>query len=112
MLYRITHSTRYAYPSPVTQCFTEARLTPRAMPGQQVREHSLQVNPFPAFLQNRTDYFGNEVATFAVFEKHDRFSAIASSVVQVTPRDGEFLHSPAWEQVRDLLAQPLDADSI
>ena len=57
MLYRITHSTRYAYPSPVTQCFNEARLTPRALPGQQVREHSLEVNPFPAFLQNRTGLF-------------------------------------------------------
>ena len=46
MLYRITHSTRYAYPSPVTQCFNEARLTPRALPGQRVREHSLKSIPF------------------------------------------------------------------
>ena len=94
MLYRITHSTRYAYPSPVTQCFTEARLTPRALPGQRVREHSLQVNPFPAFLQDRKDYFGNDVSTFAVFEKHDRFAAIASSVVEVQPRGAEILSSP------------------
>jgi transglutaminase-like putative cysteine protease len=112
MLYRITHSTRYAYPSPVTQCFTEARLTPRALPGQRVREHSLEVNPPPAFRQNHIDYFGNDVSTFAVFEKHDRFGAIALSVVEVEPRDGEILSSPAWEQVRDLLAQPLDSDSI
>jgi len=112
MLYRITHSTRYAYPSPVTQCFNEAHLTPRALPGQRVREHSLQVNPLPAFLVNRIDYFGNDVSTFAVFEKHDRFAAVASSVVEVEPRDGRILSSPPWEQVRDLLAQPFDADSI
>ena len=104
MLYRITHSTRYTYPSPVTQCFTEARLTPRVFPGQSVREHSLQVNPYPAFLHNRQDYFGNEVSTFAVFERHDRFSAVASSVVDVEPASGEFASSPAWENVRDLLA--------
>ena len=92
----------------MTQCFTEARLTPRALPGQRVREHWLQVNPFPAFLQNRIDYFGNDVSTFAVFEKHDRFAAIASSVVEVEPQGGEILSSPAWEMVRDLLALPLD----
>jgi len=112
MLYRITHSTRYVYPSQVTQCFNEVHLTPRALPHQQVREHSLQVNPFPAFLHNRQDYFGNDVATFAVFEKHDRFAAIASSVVEVAPQSGELLSSPAWEEVRDLLALPLDANSI
>jgi len=112
MLYRITHSTHYTYPSPVTQCITEARLTPRAFPGQQVREHSLQINPFPAFLRERKDYFGNDVSTFAVFEKHDRFAAIASSVVEVLPPGGEILSSPAWEVVRDLLAIPLDVNSI
>jgi len=112
MLYRITHSTRYSYPSPVTQCFTEARLTPREFPGQLVREHSLQVTPYPAFLNERKDYFGNDVSTFAVFERHDRFSAIASSVVEVQPVRVDVLSSPPWEVVCERLALPLDADSI
>lgn len=112
MLYRITHSTRYVYPSPVAQCFNEAHLTPRALPGQRVREHWLQVNPLPAFLQNRRDYFGNDVSTFAVFEKHDRLVAVASSVVEVTPPVEAMVSSPPWEQVRNLLAQPLDEDAI
>jgi transglutaminase-like putative cysteine protease len=112
MLYRITHSTRYAYASPVTQCFSEARLTPRELPAQRVREHRLQVNPLPAFLVNHRDYFGNDVSTFAVFEKHDRFAAVASSIVEVEPLGGEIPSSPAWETVRNLLAQPLDPDSI
>jgi transglutaminase-like putative cysteine protease len=112
MLYRVTHSTRYDYPSPVTQCFTEARLTPRVFAGQEVREHSLEVTPLPAFLHERKDYFGNDVSTFAVFERHDRFSTIASSVVDVQPRRTDLMISPSWESVRDLLALPLDADSI
>jgi transglutaminase-like putative cysteine protease len=112
MLYRITHSTRYSYPAPVTQCFTEAHLTPRVFQGQQVCEHSLQINPIPAFLNERKDYFGNDVSTFAVFEKHDRFAAIASSVVEVAVPGGEFPSSPAWEDVRSLLAIPLDVNSI
>ena len=112
MLYRITHSTRYNYPSPVTQCFTEARLPPRAFPGQQVREHSLQVTPSPAYLHERKDYFGNDVSTFAVFERHDRFAAVAESVVEVETERTDMLSSPPWEEVRDLLALPLDPDSI
>lgn len=112
MLYRITHSTRYAYPAPVVQCFNETRLTPRPLPGQHVLEHSLGVDPHPAFLQNRTDYFGNPVATFAILEKHDRFAAIASSVVAVEVLRKEIHSSPPWEKVCDLLAVPLDRESI
>lgn len=112
MVYRITHTTRYTYPSPVTQCFSEAHLTPRATPTQSVRQHSLQVTPAPAFLQDRKDYFGNDVSTFAVLEKHDRSSAVASSVVEVSAPGGEWLASPPWEQVRERLALPFDADSI
>ncbi len=112
MLYQITHSTRYTYPSPVTQCFNEAHLTPRSLPGQRLREHRLRVDPFPAFLRNRKDYFGNDVSTFAVFEKHDRFAAVATSVVDVQPMAREFSSSPAWETVRHVLALPLDRDSI
>ena len=112
MLYRIIHSTRYKYPSPVAQCFNEAHLSPRALPGQHVREHSLQLTPHPAFLHQRKDYFGNEVSTFAIFEKHDRFAAVASSVVDVRPRLEEFLASPPWEEVCEVLALPPDRGSI
>lgn len=112
MLYRITHSTRYTYPSLVTQCFNQARLTPRSLPGQQVREHALEVDPPPAFLQKYVDYFGNEVSTFAVFDKHDRLAAVATSVVEVEPANGNIESSPAWESVSRLLAQPSDAYTI
>lgn len=112
MLYRITHSTRYVYPSAVTQCLNEARLRPRALPGQQVREHALKVTPTPEFLHNRMDYFGNDVSMFAVFEKHDHFAAVSTSVVEVQSPSAEIFPSPAWEEVRDLLAHPQDRDSI
>ncbi len=108
----MTHSTRYEYPSPVTQCFTEAHLAPRVYPGQEVREYSLHVNPVPAFMNGRKDYFGNEVSTFGVFERHDRFSAVAESVVNVVPEQRQLLASPAWESVCERLAIPLDSDSI
>lgn len=112
MFYRITHTTRYVYPSPVTQCFSQAHLTPREMPGQRVAEYWLQVNPRPAFVHRRKDYFGNDVATFAVFQKHDRASAVATSLVEVAPPTTQFRPSPPWEQVRDRLALPLDVEAI
>jgi len=112
MLYRITHSTRYVYPSPVAQCFNEVRLTPRALAGQQVREHALEVIPRPAFRQDRKDYFGNDVSTFAVFEAHDHLAVVASSVVEVAPAKRLMESSPPWEQVRELLAQPADRDAV
>ncbi|MGC9994946.1 MAG: transglutaminase family protein [Terriglobia bacterium] len=112
MLYRITHSTRYAYPSPVTQCYSEARLTPRALPSQRVLEHRLHVDPLPAFLSSHKDYFGNDVSTFAVLDRHERFEAAASSVVEVGPQRSEIRFSPAWEAARETLAQPLEPDSI
>jgi transglutaminase-like putative cysteine protease len=96
----------------VTQCFTEAHLTPRVFPGQEVHEHLLQVSPTPAFFNERKDYFGNDVSSFAVFERHDRFSAIAESVVNVQLVDKVMLPSPPWESVCETLAIPLDSDSI
>jgi len=112
MLYQITHSTRYAYPSPVTQCYSEARLTPRALPSQRVLEHRLHVDPSPAFLSSHKDYFGNDVSTFAVFDRHERFEATASSLVEVGPQRSEILFSPAWEAARQTLAQPTQPDSV
>jgi len=112
MLYRVTHTTRYTYASPVTQCFNELRLTPRMLAGQQVHDHTIRVQPLPAFQDHRWDYFGNEVSTFAVFEKHDRLTATATSIVEVAAQDWETVASPAWEEVRDRLADPSDATSI
>ena len=112
MRYRITHSTRYNYPALVSQCFTEVRLKPRVMSYQEVHEHSLQVTPMPAAMQERRDYFGNDVSTLAIFERHDRLAVVATSVVEVQRASGEVPSSPPWEQVRDALALPLDRETI
>ena len=71
MLYQATHITRYRYEEPVTQSLSEARLTPRSFPGQQLRETRIHVHPEPGVLERRKDYFGNDVTTFAVFRTHD-----------------------------------------
>ena len=104
MLYQATHVTRYLYDQPVSQCLSEARLTPRNLPGQVLHQSRLQVEPEPALVQNRKDYFGNDVTTFAVFRTHDRFSATATSVVEVHPRPIVDAPETTWEDTRDRLA--------
>ncbi len=70
MLYSVTHITSHLYQSPVSQSLNELHLTPRSFPGQQVRESDLSIQPEPATLQRRKDYFGNDVTMAAIFETH------------------------------------------
>jgi transglutaminase-like putative cysteine protease len=108
MQLRVTHTTRYNYESPVSHGLNEVRLTPRSTREQHVLQTDLRIEPAPSFLQRRKDYFGNDVTSFAVFEKHDRFEATAESVVAVTgPTINESDGIP-WETARELLAEPSD----
>jgi transglutaminase-like putative cysteine protease len=88
----------------VSQSLTEARLTPRSFPGQHLREARIRVHPEPAVLEQRRDYFGNEVTTFSVFRTHDEFSATATSVVDVQAVRPETAPEVSWEAARDELA--------
>jgi transglutaminase-like putative cysteine protease len=102
--YRVTHTTTFSYEAPVSHCLNEVRLTPRALPFQKVQQSEIRVEPAPAFLRHRTDYFGNDVGTFAVFEQHAHLTATAESMVDVTTDvlpDGS---SISWEAARDLIA--------
>jgi transglutaminase-like putative cysteine protease len=105
MQYEVTHTTRYRYEAPVSQCLNEVRLTPRTLPTQQVKLSTIQVEPTPAFVYQRKDYFGNDVSTFGVFETHENLTATATSVVDVGPgRLGENNAPTGWQDVRDRIA--------
>ena len=104
MLFEITHTTRYSYEAPVSQCLNEVRVTPRVLPVQEVRQTEIVVEPSPAFLHHRKDYFGNDVSTFAVFEKHDQLTAAARSLVEVKAEADAVQPSLSWENARDLVA--------
>ena len=112
MLYRTTHVTRYLYEESVSQCLSEARLTPRTLATQIVHESQIEVDPKPVSLDQRKDYFGNGVSTFTVFQMHDRFTTTASSVVEVTSRPEQDLPAVTWTQVRDLLVEHAEDESL
>src|SRR5262245_58181519 len=102
MLYHVTHITRYQYEAPVSQCLNEVRLTPRSLFNQRVEQISLQVDPSPAFVYERKDYFGNDVSTFGVFDSHEKLTTTAKSVVEVGQgRLGETNSPRGWQDIRD-----------
>jgi transglutaminase-like putative cysteine protease len=104
MVYQATHITRYRYQSPVSQSQSEARLTPRTFPGQRLDEFRIHIQPEPAVLEHRKDYFGNDVTSFAVFKTHEQFSATATSIVEVEARPWQALPTISWEATRDRVA--------
>src|SRR3989442_8984224 len=109
MLFQVTHTTRYLYQTPVTYCLNEVRLTPRHLPGQEVRKVDIRVNPELAFMHRRMDYYGNEVTSFEVFEKHGDLEITAESVVAVAPASLEPAPSISWEDARRLIEAQADA---
>jgi transglutaminase-like putative cysteine protease len=74
------------------------------------------VQPGFATCATRTDYFGNEVTTIAVFGTHEKFVVTATSVVETLTEARElpgFVWPViSWESVRDSLAVPTDKDSL
>jgi transglutaminase-like putative cysteine protease len=106
MIYRATHITRHFYEEPVSLCLNELRLTPRDGPGQLVHETALEVDPGAAVVHERKDYFGNDVATVAIYERHDRLIITATSVVEVEREQPAYPHSLSWETSREQLALP------
>jgi len=113
MLYEVTHTTRYHYEAPVSQCFNEVRLTPRVFSTQELKVSSLQVEPAPAFVYQRRDYFGNDVSTFGVFETHESLTATAKSHVEVKPSKIDVKQNQIdWQDARRQIAAKADQDCL
>jgi transglutaminase-like putative cysteine protease len=108
MLFQVTHTTRYLYQAPVTHCLNELRLTPRRLPGQDVRQVDIRVHPAPAFMHRRMDYYGNEVTSFEVFERHADLQISAESLVAVEPSSFEPAPSISWEDARGRIQAQAD----
>ena len=78
---RVVHSTGYAYKSPVTASFNEARLTPRSDSRQNVILN--RVETIPATRSYRyVDYWGTAVTAFDLHAPHTELEVTASSVVE------------------------------
>jgi transglutaminase-like putative cysteine protease len=111
MLYSVTHITRHSYHSLVSQSLNELRINPRSIAGQQVHHSHVRIHPAPAASQRRTDYFGNDVNTVAIYQSHYQLSIEASSVVEVQA-PGIAVSLIRWEDARDIIAAHTDVESL
>lgn len=110
MNFRVTHSTRYSYSAPVSQCWNQACLLPRETVNQKCLSSELQISPSASDIRERRDFFGNRVTHFAVQNSHSELQVTALSEISVTP-DKKRLHLAniqGWDSLRTRLATEKD----
>jgi transglutaminase-like putative cysteine protease len=99
MRYRVIHRTTFKYRHPVTVGKHVACLCPRTLPDQHVVESQLHIEPVPATMTERTDYFGNLLYFFTVQEPHKELVVETRSEVDVKAKQRpSSVESIAWEQ--------------
>src|SRR5262249_34828400 len=98
MNYKITHKTWYEYTELVAICHNLVHLAPRATPYQKCIDYKLAIDPAPAFITARDDYFGNRSEYFSIEGGHQRLEIIAESMVEVVATKArEDSESLPWE---------------
>jgi transglutaminase-like putative cysteine protease len=113
MIYRVRHTTTYAYAGAVSVSHNEVHLKPRDCAHQTCSYHELLVFPEPAVLSYGLDFFGNPVTFFALQEPHTALTMTANSTVEV--RHVDMPHpaaTMAWENVRDSLRHDRSATGL
>ncbi len=94
---RIVHTTGYAYQSPVTASYNEARLTPRSNTRQNVILN--RVETIPATRSYRfIDYWGTAVTAFDLHAPHTDLTVMSSSVVE-TERPEPPIAETSWSDL-------------
>lgn len=98
MNYQVTHTTRYSYAEPAPICHNLVHLSPRTTRRQRPSGYRLRVNPTPAFVVGREDYFGNWAECFSIEGPHRELEITTASNVEVLPLEARsYEKSPAWE---------------
>ncbi|MDB5372046.1 MAG: transglutaminase domain protein [Belnapia sp.] len=103
MIYRVRHTTRYAYGSTVDLASHLLHLLPRELPGQQVLAAEIIAEPAGSRRRDGFDHFGNHVTWLFVDVPHGVFEVTGDATVDV----GFAVPPPAaatlaWEAVADL----------
>ena len=106
MNYRVIHKTAYSYTDYVPLCHNEAYLLPRNTAFQTCRHVELCIDPPPALVKERNDFFGNRTSYFSIQAPHKTLTVTATSELAIEHPDHLPLPtlSPTWESVRDQLS--------
>jgi transglutaminase-like putative cysteine protease len=112
MRYRIEHRTGYHYDAPVSRCRNEAHLRPRDTDRQVCVWSDLVVDPAPTGWNERTDFYGNPVASFVVDGPFVEMTVTATSLVDVVDGDPLPAVGPGWHEALDLLTNDLSPEML
>ena len=100
MRYRVQHTTRYAYGTPVELAAHMVHLRPRPRAWQTVISERITTDPTPARRRDGLDHFGNHVTWLFLDLPHADFEVTSEAVVEVNcappPPAGTTL---PWEDV-------------
>jgi transglutaminase-like putative cysteine protease len=100
MRFKLSHTTRYTYASPVDVAHHVLRLDVRRLPVQEVEHARIACEPQAASITARSDHFGNRVTHLRLAHPHDSlviaFTATGRVHARVVP-DGRA--TPPWEVV-------------
>lgn len=108
MNYHITHTTRYDYHDSVSLCHNEVRLTPRNFSRQACTSSIMSISPMPSIVEDRKDFFGNNVSFFSIQHPHEELYVTVSSYVSIVNSDNAsalLAHKQPWELARQKLTE-------
>jgi transglutaminase-like putative cysteine protease len=94
---RVVHSTGYAYKSPATASYNEARLTPRSDNRQNVILSRVETVPATRYYRY-VDYWGTAVTAFDLHAPHTELEVTAASVVE-TDKTEQPTKKVTWEEL-------------
>src|SRR5882724_436740 len=116
MIYEVSHRTLYRYTTPVVQSQHIVHMTPRSVPRQVVKGHTLLIDPAPTIRTERVDYYGNRAVMFDIGQEHEELIVHAQSTIAVTaPGPIDLESNTAWEKLADMVGRPetrLDLDVL
>ncbi len=111
MIFDILHKTHYRYRSVVVQSLHLVHMSPRPLPGQNVRHHSLLVEPAPASRQEGVDSFGNANVILDIEQPHKELVLMARSRVEKLPPASVGLDATTpWDRLDYRLLRGNDRD--
>jgi transglutaminase-like putative cysteine protease len=106
MIYKIIHRTTYKYKYPVSVGNHVACLKPRSLLRHRLERCELHIEPTPATITERPDYFGNTLYFFTVGEPHKELIVEArSEVIMESPSAVSSHDSLPWEEAVRLLPE-------
>ncbi|HEY3403109.1 MAG TPA: transglutaminase family protein [Ohtaekwangia sp.] len=114
MKYRIRHYTEYDYQDTASICCNRLCLTPINLEEQECIKSDITITPAPDEISYRTDFFGNQLAFFSVYQEHKKLRINSNSVVNIENRvnaEKAFRSSVLWKDVASMIA-PDSHDTI